>query len=357
MEIACCLALHDQLAEHYLTPLVNHQLIDRLWLIRHKPLPNLNEQIVKHISVSEQKPLRFIDTHRALRRLTKRPKLRAIISFNPFPYGIIPLSASNGTDKAVHFGFIGSDWYRDAEGPLMPMLIPLIMRADYLTATGEAMKQRMIYSGIAASKIGILPHTVDTRVFTENNPDQTDFDMIYVGQLIQRKKVDVIVKGFAGLKSNKPDAKLCIVGDGPLRNDLQLLAQELNIETSITFTGYRTDVAAFLSRSKIIVIASNREGFPFALIEGMCSGLVPIATPVGTIPDLIEDGTNGCIIPLDSAKALTESASQLLLNYDIFTKMRNKALKTSATFDYKFSTDMWDSWLKSLESESRRNLI
>lgn len=348
MEIACCLALSDALAYHYLTPLIENRNVARLWLIRHKPVPGLISPKVSWIPVCAARPLRYVHMYKVAKRISRRPELRAFVSFNPVPYGLISAWASDRKRQKIHFGFIGSDWYRDLQGPFRKPLTVLLKKGDCITATGEKMRSEMLAAGFPDKTLKILPHTVDLQKFPVADPKNADFDMIFVGSLIRRKKVDVILKAFAEISRTYPSRRLGILGDGPEKKALKSLSKRLGVDKYVTFIGHQTDVVRYLSRSKIIIIASAMEGFPFALIEGMSCGLVPVATPVGTIPDLIRDRENGMLVPINDAFSLAKSLSELLDNPALYKQLRENVLSTRETFDYAHSTCIWNQWLNHL---------
>ena len=139
---------------------------------------------------------------------------------------------------------------------------------------------------------------------------------------------------------------LLIVGDGPLRKELEKFTIHNQIDNLITFAGYQTDISEYISQAKAIIIASEREGMPFALIEGMVSGTVPIATAVGSIPEYIVDEVNGILVQKNSVESLADGICRVLENEILYKKIRKNLLETRSNYSFSKVSDSWTKWLK-----------
>ncbi|MCP3958614.1 MAG: glycosyltransferase [bacterium] len=350
-EIVCCLELSDALVCHYLTPIARHPSVSRVWIVRSRVSRYAEIPKSEYVLTPQSpKPRRWLRMRKECLRLGERPEVAAFVSFNPIPYGLIAERAARRHGKPMHFGFIGSDWYRDVAGAWGRWTLPTFAGADFLTATGKRMRDEMVARGLAAEKIAVLPHCVDLERFTVAEPDAAGYDFVFVGQLIRRKRVDLILRAFRKILDRYPAARLCIVGDGPRRDELEALALLLELSGAVDFVGYTYDVQRYLADARMVVIASYREGFPFALVEGMCCGLVPVATPVGTIPDLIADGENGLLFEEDDAGALAACLERLLGDGEVYRRLRARVLEMRPDFSYRRATEVWDPWLESLAS-------
>jgi glycosyltransferase involved in cell wall biosynthesis len=95
------------------------------------------------------------------------------------------------------------------------------------------------------------------------------------------------------------------VGDGPERETLEALARERGLlPEGVRFLGERSDVAELLAQADLLVLTSDDEGLPNAVLEGMAAGLPVIATPAGDTPELVQDGRTGWLVPFGDAAAL-----------------------------------------------------
>jgi sugar transferase (PEP-CTERM/EpsH1 system associated) len=122
-----------------------------------------------------------------------------------------------------------------------------------------------------------------------------------VGRLSPEKGgVDVLVRAVERLRQTHPRARLLVVGDGALRPDLERVASELG--SNAIFAGTRTDVARLLSAMDVFVLPSLKEAMPIALLEAMAMRLPVIATTVGGVPEIVDDGKTGLLVaPGDEA--------------------------------------------------------
>ena len=105
-----------------------------------------------------------------------------------------------------------------------------------------------------------------------------------------------------------PSVKLIIIGDGIQKEYLERLCSDLGISQQVTFLGRKTsaEVSGFLKNIDLFVLASNWEGFGLALIEAMSAGKPVVAAKVGGIPEIVEDGECGFLVPPGDPQALAE---------------------------------------------------
>lgn len=350
-EIVCCMMSWDSSVYNHLTPIARHPLVSRLWIIR--PQKSLFGEIPKAeylLTPSVFKPIRWFKMLKACLKLGARKEVRAFVSFNPIPYGLIAYCAAKQRHKPIHLGFIGADWNKYSKGPFGKIFMRAYHNANFITATGQPMKDEMIAGGLREEQISLLPHPIDLDKFPVANPEDAQYTCIFVGELIQRKRVDIILKAFAKVRKSRPESQLCIVGDGPLASNLKKQAAELTIADAVDFVGFANNVQPYIEKSKMILIASDSEGFPFSLVEGICCGLVPVSTPVGTITDTIIDGENGLLFPQGDSDALADKILQLLEEPELYNSIRSKVLELRKRFSYEMATAVWDLWFQTLDN-------
>lgn len=350
-EVVCCLALGDAVACDFLMPITKHPMVSRIWVIRTKKIECYDVQKFTYKLVPTRfKPWRFIQMMWICFRLASRNEVRAFVSFNPIPYGLIELLGAIWFKKPVHFGFIGDDWYIHTQSRWGRWLLSIYKHVAFITATGESMRKEIIDAGINAENVAVLPHSIALDRYIIADPQPAYYTCIFIGYLIRRKRADLILRAFAAVHQTHPQAKLCIVGNGPLEADLKALAAQLGITEAVDFVGFVPNVQPYVANSKIMVMASDVEGLPFALVEGISSGLVPILTPVGTIGDLIVHEENGLLFPRDDWSALAQCIQRLLDNPELYERLRLEILKLRESFSYDKATAVWDKWLNNLAS-------
>jgi glycosyltransferase involved in cell wall biosynthesis len=133
-----------------------------------------------------------------------------------------------------------------------------------------------------------------------------------IGSLTHLKGVDLVLRAFARLST--PQARLAIIGDGPLRASLEKLASELGVRSRVEFTG-RLEPAAIaekMAAARVLMFGSRMDTAPNVVLEAHAAGLPVVATRAGGIPELVEHGRDGYLVPKDDPAAMAEATEQLL---------------------------------------------
>ena len=126
------------------------------------------------------------------------------------------------------------------------------------------------------------------------------------------KRFDVLVRAAAELVARRPEARVLIVGDGPERARLEALVAELGLSHSVRLLGARDDVPDVLAALDVAVTCSDFEGTPLSVLEYMEAALPVVATRVGGLAHLLEDGVHGLLVPRRNPAALAEALDVLL---------------------------------------------
>jgi len=137
---------------------------------------------------------------------------------------------------------------------------------------------------------------------------------VIIGSLGPEKGHQYFIQAARRVIEAVKSVKFLIVGDGPLRRNLELKTTELDLTDNISFTGVRNDVPEILSLADIFIIASIEEGLPMVLLEAMASRKPIVATHVGAIPKVIENGLNGLLVPPHNVEELAGAIKALLFD-------------------------------------------
>jgi glycosyltransferase involved in cell wall biosynthesis len=158
-----------------------------------------------------------------------------------------------------------------------------------------------------------------------NKTSEATRNILFVGRLSRAKNVDVLLRALARLQSEGIPFRCTIVGIGPELSTLQELTDALSLRDSVQFLGgVEFDcVLNQYERSGILVLASQTEGWPKAIVEAMTFGLIPIGSNLGLIPQVLEG--RGFIVPPRDADALTNALREILIDPDRFSEMRSRA--------------------------------
>ncbi len=138
--------------------------------------------------------------------------------------------------------------------------------------------------------------------------------IVSVGNLRKVKDQQTLIHAAHRLQQQGHTFHLLLVGDGQRRAALEQLTRDLNLADHITFMGRRADVSDILVDSDIKVLSSRSEGLPAAIMEAMAVGLPVVATAVGGVPELVQDGLTGLLVPPDDVPALADALATLLTN-------------------------------------------
>ena len=138
--------------------------------------------------------------------------------------------------------------------------------------------------------------------------------LLFVGRLASVKGLPVLFEALAGLRARHPELRLTLVGDGPERAALEALSNNLGLSDVNHFLGYKSqgEVAELLCQADVFVLPSFAEGVPVVLMEAMAARLPVVATAVGGVGELVQDGESGLIVPPGDVDALAHALEALL---------------------------------------------
>ena len=155
-----------------------------------------------------------------------------------------------------------------------------------------------------------------------------------IAGLRPQKNHRLLLQAFAGAAQRLPKAQLLLVGppdrlDPNYAESLKALAQELGLEQCVRFLGSRADVPNILRASDVFVLSSDYEGNPLSVLEAMAAGLPVVSTAVGGVPELVQDGATGLLVPAGDAHALAEAMTQIGRDAPLRAAIGNAARQTA----------------------------
>lgn len=154
-----------------------------------------------------------------------------------------------------------------------------------------------------------------------------------VGNLTAKKDHATLLDAFDAVRAQRPAARLVIVGTGPLEEALRQQVRQAGLADAVLFTGSRDDVFDLLPGFDVFALSSRFEGLPIALLEAMASGVAPVATRVGGIPEVVSDGHDGLLVEPGDAGALATGLVKLLGDHDLRQRLATAARARAADFD------------------------
>jgi len=196
-------------------------------------------------------------------------------------------------------------------------------------------------AGCPPGKITFLPNGVDTGLFCEATDEEVHRERaaigvrgktvyLFVGNLHDQKGVDTLLRAWSRFERDTAmgRAVLLIIGDGALFSELKRLTVHLGLTSSVHFLGMRDDIHRYLKISDVFVQPSRWEGLSIALLEALASSSAVIATPVGGTAEIIREGSNGLIVPVDDEAALANKMKVLFYDMDLRKKIGRSARET-----------------------------
>jgi glycosyltransferase involved in cell wall biosynthesis len=135
-----------------------------------------------------------------------------------------------------------------------------------------------------------------------------------VARLVPIKAHETFLEAAATLAAEVPGSHFLVVGDGERRQELVALADRLGLGARVHFLGWRRDLDRVYADLDLVVLTSRNEGSPVSLIEAMAAARPVVATRVGGVPDLVEDGVTGCLAVPGDASALARDMEALLVD-------------------------------------------
>lgn len=202
-------------------------------------------------------------------------------------------------------------------------------RIDKIIAVSEYDRQAATGAGIAPNKLITIHNGIDFAAMNFRPRDETrnflrqriraatdQFFNFSTNQLIvtianfyTTKGLNVLIRAMT-----RVDAKLIIIGDGLLRSNLENLIRELRLDDKIFLTGYLGNAGQYLKAFDLFVLPSRKEGLPYTLLEVAAAGVPIVATSVGGVPEIIQDGVNGYLARAHDVKALADAINRGLVN-------------------------------------------
>jgi GalNAc-alpha-(1->4)-GalNAc-alpha-(1->3)-diNAcBac-PP-undecaprenol alpha-1,4-N-acetyl-D-galactosaminyltransferase len=170
--------------------------------------------------------------------------------------------------------------------------------------------------------------------------------IIAVGRLSKEKGFDILIEAFARVRARFPDWRLCVLGAGPEQGSLADQVRRLDLQTRVELVGQVSDVEAWMARAALMVHPSRREGFPNAVLEAMGMGVAVICADCRSGPsELIADGVNGRLVPVDDLESLTLAMSQLMADLKLRERLGKEASKVRQQFAQSVLMKRWEACL------------
>ncbi len=244
------------------------------------------------------------------------------------------------------------------------------MLATRTLAVSRAVRDELISRRINRERIRVLYDPYDSNIQIRNRDearhyfgyDHSEIVITTIGHAIPVKGWDILVRAFSEIAKEAPQTRLLFVGsysashEAPFYNKLLQDIERLNLKERIRFTGYLTDISQALASSDIFVLPSRSEGYSYALLEGLYSGLPVISSRVGGAVEAISNGLNGFLFERENHRELTKYLRMLIENSELRKSMAEEAKRSPAivTMD-QYSKNLFNIYESLLEEITDRN--
>jgi glycosyltransferase involved in cell wall biosynthesis len=223
------------------------------------------------------------------------------------------LAARLGHATVIHLhGAMFHDYTRSVGGFQRRQIQRMFREAQRIIVLGSFWRDFVVETfHLPGSRILVLPNASAAR--PPRAPEAVPPEILFLGRLGERKGVPVLIAALGRLAATDLDWRAVIAGDGdaaPYRAEVD----RLGLSARVSFPGWLVEAQAHerLSRAALLVLPSEAEGLPVAVIEAFAWGVPVISTPVGSTPDILHDGVEGLMIPVGDAEALAKALQRLI---------------------------------------------
>ena len=198
-------------------------------------------------------------------------------------------------------------------------------RSAHVIAVSSAIRRRVAQEfGVPPSKLTVVRNSV-TAAQTASSARNGHPVVGTVARLQPEKGLDVLLEAAPQIAREVPEVEFRVVGDGPLRADLERRAREVGAERFVTFLGERSDARELLASFDVLALPSRAEGTPLTIVESMLAGTPVVASAVGGIPEQISHGETGLLVPAEDRDSLAASVVQVLRDRELATRLAEGA--------------------------------
>jgi len=206
--------------------------------------------------------------------------------------------------------------------------VTLIMQTNRICADLYRYRKNLI-------NVYVIPNTIDiksirSQVTSKESSPANPFTLVHVGSFNRQKRHDRLLKVVKNLKDRGIKFRMDVIGDGPLRAQIEQLAVKLGLQNHIIFRGYQKNVYNFIAQADLMLLTSDWEGMPMVLLESLALGTPIVSTDVEFGPrEIVKEGFNGYCIPTEEIDIFADRVVDVLQNKKQFA---NRALLSVDNF-------------------------
>ena len=226
------------------------------------------------------------------------------------------------------------------------------------------LKQLIIRNvGVVADQVYVIPNGINVDAFLRKMERETStlcephkHVITCIGHLTELKGQNYLLQALSRLKNRRSDWTCWLIGEGPAKEELEYLSNRLGLQRNVVFFGRRDDIPALLHKTDVFVLPSLTENFPYSILEAQVAGTAVIASNVGGIPEIIQHGVTGFLVPIKDMKTLYITLAHALEDQALRKQIKANCVQTCRT---KWSSStmvdhIYEIYVKTLSRNSER---
>ena len=205
---------------------------------------------------------------------------------------------------------------------------------------------------VPKSRIDVVPNGVDLSLFDSIKVQRDPSKVLFVGRLISHKHLDWLIGAMAIVKKRYPNSSLHVVGDGPMRSELERMASEYSLSSNVIFHGllpsYQS-IAEHMKSASLLVSPSTREGFNMVALEAIVAGtpVVIVDAPNNAALDFIKHRHTGLVVEMENPQAIADAITELFENTTLRRRLVENALQAAHRYSWdEIAQDMREVYTK-----------
>jgi glycosyltransferase involved in cell wall biosynthesis len=277
---------------------------------------------VRHVSLPQRHPLQLLAALRRLKQLV-REFSPDIVHAHMVSGALLGWLARRRGKAGLSYGLVTTvhnEFQRSSD---------LMRLGDRVVAVSSAVAAAMVRRGIPDERVRVVRNgTIGSARLTSRDAAPLTLagpSIVTVTGMYVRKGVPDLIRAFALLRSKIDGAQLYCVGDGPDRALCEEVARELGVADTVHFPGFASDPRPYMRAADVFVLASHSESFSLVLSEAREAGCAIVATAVGGIPEVLQFGAAGMLVPAQSPALLAQALTSLLSDQVALSQWRSRA--------------------------------
>jgi len=264
-----------------------------------------------------------------------------------------------GLPAALKFACAGSygDFALLAQDSEAEAIRETLRLMDRYVIISEAIGKEAQAAGLDPARFVRIRNGVDARRFSPEGSSASlegRQTVLFVGRLDEQKRITLLVRSFAKVVAEVPEARLAIAGSGPCLDECRALVGELGISDEVAFLGPRADVEALQRAASVFVLPSVSEGLPNALLEALACGTPSVATDIPGTRDVVSHEKEALLVPVDDVDALAGAIVRLLRDRELARRLAAAGrARIESEFDIERVTEQYAALFSELAARPR----